>query len=112
MMTKRYMQSAWELEIMERLDAATPGPWHIEADVQIAGGKNQEKDWIYVKPEPEVKEERFLFAVCNVGRSDDKSVQADAALIANAPIDLRMLLNLVDRLRTELAGVDDAPGAR
>jgi hypothetical protein len=64
-------------EIQERLEAATPGPWHIE---------EKYTDLVNVDGKIIIKE---------IGRN--KSAQ----FIAHAPTDMRRLLDEVERLRKE-----------
>jgi len=69
-------------EIRARLDAATPGPWTIE--------------------EGSGEDERLVFVRTERGRLVRTIWMNDATFIANAPADLRALLDEVEALQAEV----------
>jgi hypothetical protein len=78
--------------IRARLDAATPGPWHLESPFPTRFIMASEDDCVAELIGPwdsgDIKFERRW--------------RGDAALIANAPTDLRALLDEVERLTHNL----------
>jgi hypothetical protein len=78
-----------------RLNAATPGPWETNAGGYRHGeGSPEKRCFMIVAPDDEI------VAVTPGSASGDRR---DAALIANAPDDLRFLLSEVRRLQEALA---------
>jgi hypothetical protein len=80
--------------IRARLDAATPGPWEArqwygndDGGWAAIGPHHESRDWNDDEPESDLHE----------------LAKRDAALIANAPTDLRTLLDEVERLNAECA---------
>jgi len=83
-------------EIRERLDKATPGPWHLHSqeggDIHDITGRVDDEHGV------------IIYAECE---------SSDADLIANAPADLAWCLRKIERLSAKLAMVslivDDEP---
>ena len=80
-------------EIRARLAAATPGPWDYWFEVETRVGPSRENPIALVK---QMRHARCPGGVRGTG------VDADAALIAAAPTDLRDLLAEVQRLQAEI----------
>ena len=83
-MTKEQMD-----DIRERLDAATPGPWEAVTPKRYAAVRS-EKAGCYVYTQGKIPADTHADTVTRQ--------QRDAHLIANAPTDLRALLDEVERL--------------
>jgi hypothetical protein len=78
--------------IRARLDAATPGPWEAVTPKRYAAVRS-EKAGCYVYTQGKIPAETHPDTVARQ--------QRDAHLIANAPTDLRALLDEVERLTAE-----------
>jgi hypothetical protein len=100
-MGKHYMESAWELEIKDRLKASTPGPWRIEERI------DQHHDKRLDIRQPSGASEYGICEIFGDPDGEDGHVRADAELIAHAQSDLEMLLKMVADLRTELAATPE-----
>ena len=83
--------------IEARLEAATPGPWHIE-HMQHSDGRSE----IWVQPE----DEHAWSFDCNTYQPSDID-RANADFIAHAPEDIRRLVEEVKRLRAEVSSLED-----
>jgi hypothetical protein len=83
--------------IRARLDAATPGPWEAVTPKRYAAVRS-EKAGCYVYTQGKIPADTHADTVTRQ--------QRDAHLIANAPTDLRALLDEVERLTTLLAGTE------
>lgn len=87
-MGKMYMESAWELEIKDRLATITPGPWRVGEYIDGRGDKQ-----LHVR-QPDGAPEYGVCAIFGEPDGEDAHVRADAAFIAAAPADITMLLKL------------------
>jgi hypothetical protein len=91
---KSYMESAWELEIKDRLAAITEGPW--KTSISLGPERGDYRAYVY----HEYLGIQDVIAGC-LG-DDTTDAKADAEFIAAAPADITMLLKLVADLRAEL----------
>jgi hypothetical protein len=87
--------------IRARLDAATPGPWEAVTPKRYAAVRS-EKAGCYVYTQGKIPADTHADTVTRQ--------QRDAHLIANAPTDLRALLNEVERLTAWQVAVADGLG--
>ena len=78
-------------QIEARLSAATPGPWEVRHDDLT--------DEVHV-----VHDQEVVSYVCTVALADADRVEEDADLIANAPDDLRYLLDALAAERAAARG--------
>ena len=100
-------------KIRARLADATPGPWrhnpgkewHLDTrnmvlarmGYRVAGGLE------FVGAGPDDGRNETTLGVATTGPADEPQAMADAELIAHSPADLTWLLDIVERLTTELA---------
>lgn len=94
--------SVREDEIRKRLEAATPGEWTVQTREWVDGGLRLKARWI------EGSHHDYNH---NDEEPEGRLANADAALIANAPSDLRYLLEKVERLERENAELRGRMGA-
>jgi len=82
-------------EIRERLEAATPGPWGlVRCDAECG-----DIDW------QAQQEQRPFQVITTILEVLNGRARQDATVIANAPDDIRHLLEAVDRLRDALESI-------